>query len=89
MEDTEQEGINFLDFVKEYPIAFAFVLFLAVVLWGGSMILAVHNDSEKARLTKNNLMLVKDNRELRQDNKKLTALEKCLKDSGFDLEPKK
>lgn len=88
-DDIEQERIKFLGFVKEFPIAFAFVLFLAVVLWGGSMILAVYNDSEKARLTRNNLMLVKDNRELRADNKKLTALEKCLKDSGFDLEPKK
>lgn len=74
---------------KEIPLAYAFVLFLAVVLWGGSMILAVYNDSEKARLTRNNLQLVKDNRELREDNKKLIALEKCLKDSGFDLEPKK
>ncbi len=74
--------------VRQISWSWTFVIFLAVVLWGGSMILAVYNDSEKARLTRNNLQLVKDNRELRADNKKLTALEKCLNSSGFQLEPK-
>lgn len=46
--------------------------FLAVVLWGGSLLLDKWNDDQKARLTTNNLQLVKDNRELRESNKKLT-----------------
>ena len=76
------------NWLKEISLSWTFVIFLAVVLWGGSMILAVYNDSEKARLTKNNLMLVKDNRELRAENKKLAVLEQCLRSSGFQLEPK-
>ena len=86
MQDRLQ--IRLPNWVKQISWSWTFVIFLAVVLWGGSMILAVYNDSEKARLTRNNLQLVKDNRELRADNKKLAALEKCLNSSGFQLEPK-
>ncbi|OKH30135.1 hypothetical protein NIES2119_31525 [[Phormidium ambiguum] IAM M-71] len=74
--------------LREISLSWFFVLFIAVILWGGSLILYVYNDSEKARLTKNNLQLVKDNRELRESNKKLIALEKCLNNSGFQLEAK-
>ncbi|XWK91801.1 MAG: hypothetical protein U7127_31475 (plasmid) [Phormidium sp.] len=86
MQDRLQDKLP--NWLKEISWSWTFVILLAVVLWGGSMILAVYNDSEKARLTKNNLMLVKDNRELRAENKKLAVLEQCLRSSGFQLSPK-
>lgn len=82
------DKITLPTWLREISFSWFFILFLAVILWGGSLILYFCNDAEKARLTKNNLQLVKDNRELRESNKKLIALEKCLNSSGFQLEPK-
>jgi len=82
------DKITLPTWLREISFSWFFVLFLAVILWGGSLILYIYNDSEKARLTRNNLQLVKDNRELRENNKKLAVLEKCLRSSGFQLEPK-
>lgn len=82
------DKITLPTWLREISNSWFFILFLAVILWGGSLILYVYNDSEKARLTKNNLQLVKDNKELRENNKKLAVLEKCLNSSGFQLEPK-
>ena len=60
------------DWVKQLLFSGVFVAGLAVVLWGGSLLLEKMNDDQKARLTTNNLQLVKDNRELRESNKRLT-----------------
>ena len=60
------------DWVKHLLFSGVFVAGLAVALWGGSLILDKLNDDQKARLTNNNLQLVKDNKYLRESNKKLT-----------------
>lgn len=60
------------DWVKQLLFSGVFVAGLAVVLWGGSLVLDKYNDDQKARLTTNNLQLVKDNKLLRESNKQLT-----------------
>lgn len=60
------------DWVKNLLFSGVFVAGLAVVLWGGSLVLDKWNDDQKQRLTTNNLQLVKDNKYLRESNKKLT-----------------
>lgn len=79
---------NLPSWVKEISWSWTFIIFLAVVLWGGALITSHYENAEKKRLIENNLKLVKDNRELRAENKKSAALEKCLIDSGYRLEPK-
>lgn len=60
------------DWVKNLLFSGVFVAGLAVILWGGSLVLDKWNDDQKTRLTTNNLQLVKDNKYLRESNKKLT-----------------
>lgn len=74
--------------LREISWSWTFIIFLAVVLWGGALITSHYENEEKKRLINNNLQLVKDNRELRAKNKKSEALEKCLSSSGYQLEPK-
>lgn len=71
------------DWIKQLLFSGMFVGFLAVALWGGSLLIEKVNDdqkirleSENKRLTKNNLQLVRDNQQLRkQDQDKTRRLD--------------
>lgn len=52
-------------------IIFICLLGVTSVIFLSTFVLAKWNDSERQRLTKNNLQLVRDNRELRTENEKL------------------
>lgn len=80
--------VNLPNWIKEASWSWTFIIFLGVVLWGGSLITSHYENEEKKRLIENNLRLVKDNRELREENRKSAALKKCLESSGYQLEPK-
>lgn len=80
--------VNLPSWAKEISWSWTFIVFLAVVLWGGALITSHYENEEKKRLVNNNLQLVKDNRELREENRKSAALKKCLESSGYQLQPK-
>lgn len=58
--------------VKQFLIALLFVNGLCGVVATGSLFIDKWNNDEVTRLRTNNLQLVKDNRGLRESNKKLT-----------------
>lgn len=75
--------------IGSYFMLLGFILSCSLLVWCSSFALSKLNDDQKLKLTNNNLMLVKDNRELREQLKKvsdqltttsskLDKLNKCL-----------
>ena len=58
--------------VKQFLIAFLFINGLCGAVAAGSLFLDKWNNDQVTRLRTNNLQLLKDNRGLRESNKKLT-----------------
>lgn len=75
--------------IGSYFMLLGFILSCSLLVWCSSFALSKLNDDQKTKLTQNNLQLVSDNRELREQlkkldsqltttNTKLDKLNKCL-----------